>query len=207
MIRRPPRSTLFPYTTLFRAPPASRSSGLGPSGRLRSSGASLRQPGGTKGPGCDRTPAPAWTWRLNPLIILWSRSRAAWHRHVSVLEPDRRLVDPEARALAPGTVGNPEGDQCLRLPILRQPQRRPHRSGAEQRCAHPASSEAAGLRKQQDVLDRGGRRLDRHNALGLAAARVGIAIHVTHRQRRGEDNGGALNAGAGARDVRLYVFN
>src|SRR2546426_8336046 len=29
MIRRPPRSTLFPYTTLFRSPPAGRS------GRLR----------------------------------------------------------------------------------------------------------------------------------------------------------------------------
>src|SRR3712207_7877699 len=27
MIRRPPRSTLFPYTTLFRSPPRSRSSG------------------------------------------------------------------------------------------------------------------------------------------------------------------------------------
>src|SRR3712207_8635146 len=31
MIRRPPRSTLFPYTTLFRSP-AAMSSGLGPSG-------------------------------------------------------------------------------------------------------------------------------------------------------------------------------
>src|SRR5438445_12049526 len=27
MIRRPPRSTLFPYTTLFRAPPISRTAG------------------------------------------------------------------------------------------------------------------------------------------------------------------------------------
>src|SRR5438445_1002262 len=39
MIRRPPRSTLFPYTTLFRSPPAFaalRSSGaLGPHGRSR----------------------------------------------------------------------------------------------------------------------------------------------------------------------------
>src|SRR3712207_9353263 len=29
MIRRPPRSTLFPYTTLFRSAPGQRSSGLG----------------------------------------------------------------------------------------------------------------------------------------------------------------------------------
>src|SRR5258705_2493379 len=34
MIRRPPRSTLFPYTTLFRSrPPRSRSAGGGPSRR------------------------------------------------------------------------------------------------------------------------------------------------------------------------------
>src|SRR5260370_23755459 len=38
MIRRPPRSTLFPYTTLFRSP--------GPQGRRAS-------------PGSDRLPAPA----------------------------------------------------------------------------------------------------------------------------------------------------
>src|SRR3712207_8464633 len=29
MIRRPPRSTLFPYTTLFRSPPAGHREGLG----------------------------------------------------------------------------------------------------------------------------------------------------------------------------------
>src|SRR2546430_7015101 len=29
MIRRPPRSTLFPYTTLFRSPPAEAANGLG----------------------------------------------------------------------------------------------------------------------------------------------------------------------------------
>src|SRR2546426_12598105 len=30
MIRRPPRSTLFPYTTLFRSPRVARPDGLGP---------------------------------------------------------------------------------------------------------------------------------------------------------------------------------
>jgi hypothetical protein len=63
------------------------------------------------------------------------------------------------------------------------------------------------MRKQQNVLDRGGRRLDRHNALGLIAARVFIAIHVAHRQCSDEYDGGALDPCAGARDVRLYVFN
>src|SRR5258706_6531187 len=32
MIRRPPRSTLFPYTTLFRSRSATRSSSIGPTG-------------------------------------------------------------------------------------------------------------------------------------------------------------------------------
>src|SRR5215813_14856380 len=35
MIRRPPRSTLFPYTTLFRSTPAPRRSRCGPCGRSR----------------------------------------------------------------------------------------------------------------------------------------------------------------------------
>src|SRR5260221_9049468 len=39
MIRRPPRSTLFPYTTLFRSPPAKRERGKA---RSVSGGASFR---------------------------------------------------------------------------------------------------------------------------------------------------------------------
>src|SRR2546428_10289987 len=41
MIRRPPRSTLFPYTTLFRslAPGVSRRRGCAPSGEARTAGA------------------------------------------------------------------------------------------------------------------------------------------------------------------------
>src|SRR3712207_8510523 len=34
MIRRPPRSTLFPYTTLFRSPPKRRAMGVGAMDRL-----------------------------------------------------------------------------------------------------------------------------------------------------------------------------
>src|SRR2546422_8290826 len=35
MIRRPPRSTLFPYTTLFRSPPRSQRGAAGPKRRRR----------------------------------------------------------------------------------------------------------------------------------------------------------------------------
>src|SRR5947209_14244023 len=35
MIQRPPRSTLFPYTTLFRSKPLNRSEARGGSGKLR----------------------------------------------------------------------------------------------------------------------------------------------------------------------------
>src|SRR5258708_26639165 len=41
MIRRPPRSTLFPYTTLFRSEHASRNKGLTPSFRPRRIGRNL----------------------------------------------------------------------------------------------------------------------------------------------------------------------
>src|SRR2546422_6262081 len=46
MIRRPPRSTLFPYTTLFRSLPAEavvRSGGGGTRRRLREDGAGIRE--------------------------------------------------------------------------------------------------------------------------------------------------------------------
>src|SRR2546428_5174724 len=41
MIRRPPRSTLFPYTTLFRSPRPSSATGMRMSGACRSSTHSL----------------------------------------------------------------------------------------------------------------------------------------------------------------------
>src|SRR5690349_22328067 len=70
MIRRPPRSTLFPYTTLFRSGP--RGSGLRRGGRGRCPDA-----GGT----CGRRPRPA--------------ARASRHRseeHTSELQSRRDLV-------------------------------------------------------------------------------------------------------------------
>src|SRR3712207_8488961 len=47
MIRRPPRSTLFPYTTLFRSPLGMRETGFNPGERLRSRVASTTQHAGT----------------------------------------------------------------------------------------------------------------------------------------------------------------
>src|SRR3989442_14046098 len=58
MIRRPPRSTLFPYTTLFRSPLVLRGGGA----HLRNAGAVV-QDGGTA-PGAARAPGavpPSWT--------------------------------------------------------------------------------------------------------------------------------------------------
>src|SRR5437667_9168812 len=43
MIRRPPRSTLFPYTTLFRSPPSSSTTGL-PSSLPRRSQSAVSSP-------------------------------------------------------------------------------------------------------------------------------------------------------------------
>src|SRR3712207_7985685 len=46
MIRRPPRSTLFPYTTLFRSPFGGRVEGLAPSRASYGSYATFRDPDG-----------------------------------------------------------------------------------------------------------------------------------------------------------------
>src|SRR3712207_8929607 len=47
MIRRPPRSTLFPYTTLFRSP-----CGTNPCPRSSNSGATARSPSSQSAPAC-----------------------------------------------------------------------------------------------------------------------------------------------------------
>src|SRR3712207_7373826 len=76
MIRRPPRSTLFPYTTLFRsaamAPTTSQlrldgSRGSGASGPLGSTGGGGRfgQAGGGGGRGIDGLPQDRKSTRLN----------------------------------------------------------------------------------------------------------------------------------------------
>src|SRR2546427_4426284 len=67
MIRRPPRSTLFPYTTLFRSPPPGAPSG--PSARRRSCG-----------------PVPRPRRRRRP------RSRRRSEEHTSELQSQSNLV-------------------------------------------------------------------------------------------------------------------
>src|SRR3712207_8703886 len=49
MIRRPPRSTLFPYTTLFRSAPGARASGVHHAAGLRGPRASPARYGGRAG--------------------------------------------------------------------------------------------------------------------------------------------------------------
>src|SRR5690349_23104059 len=66
MIRRPPRSTLFPYTTLFRSPPR------GSSSRAVSATAEYRS--------CRRTPTPT------------SHRRPRSEEHTSELQSRRDLV-------------------------------------------------------------------------------------------------------------------
>src|SRR5256885_7144112 len=51
MIRRPPRSTLFPYTTLFRSPCSGAARGPGAAHRSGGRGAVQRRGGGAPGPG------------------------------------------------------------------------------------------------------------------------------------------------------------
>src|SRR3712207_7214607 len=64
MIRRPPRSTLFPYTTLFRSPAApgriaAAWACAAPTGRRRSAGSSSTSPGSAPRPGAWREGVPA----------------------------------------------------------------------------------------------------------------------------------------------------
>src|SRR5256885_12036824 len=57
MIRRPPRSTLFPYTTLFRSPsPRKRNQSAAPTGRTEA----MPLEAGADGNGCDRREVCDW---------------------------------------------------------------------------------------------------------------------------------------------------
>src|SRR2546426_1606210 len=54
MIRRPPRSSLFPYTTLFRSLSADGVTGLGPGEKSGGGGGGTYGPGRPRGGGGDR---------------------------------------------------------------------------------------------------------------------------------------------------------
>src|SRR2546422_7867176 len=129
MIRRPPRSTLFPYTTLFRSSgtiggasgrPTGRSSSAGPA--PRSSMSPANEPATTS---CSQSPATSYCWAHAP----WkgstsgsSPSRSGWWTRAQRQPPRRRRrsllrlldidrpVDAEsvrepAQLAAPGLVG------------------------------------------------------------------------------------------------------
>src|SRR3712207_9517995 len=62
MIRRPPRSTLFPYTTLFRSPPEQAPTSKGPESYVllgRAGGSAAPETRGTPQPGAGPQPAGA----------------------------------------------------------------------------------------------------------------------------------------------------
>src|SRR5258708_21154153 len=73
MIRRPPRSTLFPYTTLFRSPASHHLSGLLP---------------------CPTPPSPPAAMRTPPLFPWPSSGWASWRseEHTSELQSPDHLV-------------------------------------------------------------------------------------------------------------------
>src|SRR2546425_8400450 len=84
MIRRPPRSTLFPYTTLFRSAPARRDSvkGKAPS-RRRSGCGRFRGPAASaRAPGCVRS--EEHTSELQSLAYLVCRLLLEKKKNVSV---------------------------------------------------------------------------------------------------------------------------
>src|SRR2546422_5708503 len=80
MIRRPPRSTLFPYTTLFRSPPGDRLHGVRQL-VLRGSGLG-RPPGGYDGAPADPVPGASSASRA-VLRVRWHES-AGWRRQGSL---------------------------------------------------------------------------------------------------------------------------
>src|SRR2546430_3773073 len=127
MIRRPPRSTLFPYTTLFRAAPRAtrrwcstgsssatvRAQGRALSRRWRDPAALLRHPHGG-----HEVLAVAETGGWNPLVLLVVQRHALADAGVE-LGGDRRLAHREGELL--GDRARHGHHRHLALPGLAQP--------------------------------------------------------------------------------------
>src|SRR3989475_1734356 len=102
MIRRPPRSTLFPYTTLFRSPEEPRVHGaereLAALGADARAGDLVEQPAdlGAGEIGVEDKPRPVPHERLDPL-----GAQAIAHRRRPSALPDDRAVDGCSRAAVP----------------------------------------------------------------------------------------------------------
>src|SRR2546430_6714101 len=85
MIRRPPRSTLFPYTTLFRSPPTSR-----PAATRSVPRAGPRAPGGRSGSTGGTRPSAPGSARSSPPRMVEFRQRS--EEHTSELQSQSKLV-------------------------------------------------------------------------------------------------------------------
>src|SRR6266496_1917416 len=98
MIRRPPRSTLFPYTTLFRPDRGRDRAGAGPAGRRRVGPLGPVQPGRPARPAVrGRDPAPVRAARRPPGEARRHRRRA---RHLRRARPPDRARGPGQAATA-----------------------------------------------------------------------------------------------------------
>src|SRR3712207_6891016 len=86
MIRRPPRSTLFPYTTLFRSRRASGCSRKSAPVSRRRRRRAIRDTGSSRNR-ADRAPAAAWTARART-----TAAAARSEEHTSELQSRQYLV-------------------------------------------------------------------------------------------------------------------
>src|SRR3712207_8623129 len=91
MIRRPPRSTLFPYTTLFRSRPGARSGGGGMPARMLAQG--VREENETRLVSSRRgEEGVPWTAASVHIVSLPSRERRRSEEHTSELQSRQYLV-------------------------------------------------------------------------------------------------------------------
>src|SRR3712207_3099343 len=87
MIRRPPRSTLFPYTTLFRS-----GAGLGAAGVEDVDGPGLAHAGTSFLAALRRTTSPPLTPGMAPRMRMSPRSASRSEEHTSELQSRQYLV-------------------------------------------------------------------------------------------------------------------
>src|SRR5258707_5018763 len=97
MIRRPPRSTLFPYTTLFRSPVADNGAGLSREARITASG-------------LGRLLQQAWASPVMPEFVADRKSTRLNSSHANIsyavfclkkknIETDNRRIDSRNKAV------------------------------------------------------------------------------------------------------------
>src|SRR2546426_7322924 len=102
MIRRPPRSTLFPYTTLFRSPAETRGQHEQHEHRLAEPGEGREQEPEREREGEERRPL-AVAERRGHLVVREGRLASDAHLDVGELRPERSDDPPDALDRAPVT--------------------------------------------------------------------------------------------------------